>query len=159
MTRDPTTSGLWVRPATAADIDLLTNLLDEIMAHHGVPPPPAEDLRRTLEEIVGSTSHEFLLAGAGDSVRGTCALIYTLSTWSAGRVCELQDVVVAAGSRGEGVGRTLLEAAERRAREKGCRRLFLSAETANLGGHRFYRALGLSEKAVLWFERDLTGEP
>ncbi len=147
---------LWVRPADPPDTEALIGLLQEIMVHHAVSPPPIADLRRTLEEIFESTSHEFLVAGTGDDVLGACALIYSLSTWSAGPVCELQDVIVTGGSRDTGVGAALLDAAERRARERGCRRLFLSAETANLGGHAFYRALGLTEKAALYFERDLT---
>lgn len=147
---------LWVRPADPNDVETLIGLLQEIMVHHAVSPPPIADLRRTLEEVFESTSHEFLVAGTGDDVLGTCALVYSLSTWSAGPVCELQDVIVARGSRNSGVGAALLEAAERRARERGCRRLFLSAETANLEGHAFYRALGLAEKATLYFERDLT---
>lgn len=151
--------GTWVRPAVLSDVDALIGLLFEIMAHHGVAPPPIVDLRRTLEEIVESNTHEFLIAGTDAAVQGACALIYSLSTWSAGPVCELQDVVVTAESRGVGVGSVLLEAAESRARRRGCRRLFLSAETANLGGHAFYRALGLAEKAVLHFERDLTTDP
>lgn len=147
---------VWVRRAVPTDSDALIRLLEEIMAHHGVTPPPPDALRSTIEETFASTSHEFLVAGVTDRVLGMCALIYSLSTWSAGPVCELQDVVVAPASRAERVGTALLTAAERRARERGCLRMFLSAETANLGGHAFYRSLRLTEKAVLHFERDLT---
>lgn len=157
-TARPTPPGLWVREALPADSDALIGLLQEIMSHHGVTPPPADALRRTLQEAFESPSHEFLVAGTDEAVLGTCALLYSLSTWSAGLVCELQDVVVTAASRDAGVGSALLAAAERRSRERGCVRLFLSAESANLGGQAFYRSLRLAEKAVLHFERDLTAE-
>lgn len=145
-----------VRLAVPSDTDALIDLLHQIMAHHGVPSPPAPDLRDVLGQVFASPSHEFLVAEFDDGIHGMCALVYSLSTWSAGPVCEVQDVVVAAHRRGAGVGAAVLAAAERRAAERGCRRLFLTAETPNLGGHAFYRALGLMEKTTLHFERDLT---
>lgn len=155
--RDPThRAPVRVRVAVPADADALVDLLHQIMAHHGVPFPPDADLRAVLGEAFASTAHEFLVAEGPEGIHGMCALVYSLSTWSAGPVCEVQDVVVAAHRRGAGVGAAVLAAAERRAAERGCRRLFLTAETPNLGGQAFYRALGLMEKTTLHFERDLT---
>ncbi len=84
-----------------------------------------------------------------------CALVFSISTWSASPVCELQDVIVTEEYRREDVGRGLIAAAEEIARARGCSRLFLLAESWNLGAHAFYRSLGLSEKTCLYFERDL----
>ena len=88
---------------------------------------------------------------------GMCALVFTVSTWSAATVCELQDVIVTEGYRREDVGRGLLAAAEETARARGCSRLFLLAESWNLGAHAFYRNARMMEKTCLYFERDLPG--
>jgi len=63
--------------------------------------------------------------------------------------------VVSGEHRREDVGRGLIAAAEEMAWARGCSRLFLLAESWNLGAHAFYRSLGMAEKTCLYFERDL----
>jgi GNAT superfamily N-acetyltransferase len=132
------------------------------MTHHGVGLPAREDLAHTLAEMLAQAEastrprYLFLVAQARGRVIGACSLVFSLSTWSTGEVCELQDVIVTADERRTGVGHALLEAATRVARSRGCRRLFLSAEAANLGAHAFYRSHGFDEKTALHFERDLS---
>ena len=125
------------------------------MAHHGAQPPPDRSAPRDPAGRPRSPPHLFLVAEAGGAIIGACSLIISLSTWSAGRVCEVQDVIVRSRDRDSGVGRRLLEAASVAAAERGCVRLFLYAEPFNLGAHAFYRSLGLSEKTALYFERSL----
>ncbi len=144
-----------IREADAGDLDALAALLAEIMAHHGAPPPPDKALRETLHAILASPTHLFLVAEAGRTIVGACSLIISISTWSAGLVCEVQDVIVRSRDRDSGVGRRLLEAASAVAAQRGCIRLFLYAEPSNLGAHAFYRSLGLTEKTALYFERSL----
>jgi GNAT superfamily N-acetyltransferase len=152
------------RPATSADLAALIGLLEEIMTHHGVGLPSRADLAGTLAEMLGEAEtsvrprYLFLVAETRGHVVGACSLLFSLSTWSAGEVCELQDVVVTADERCAGVGRELLQAATVLARSRGCRRLFLQAEAANLGAHAFYRSQGFHEKTALHFERDLIAE-
>lgn len=153
------------RKATEADTPAVLLLLEEIMEHHGAHAPGDGRLASIVSRIIAAPDHCFLLAeqkpvggeGVGGDVVGMCALVFSLSSWSAAPVCELQDVIVTAGFRREDVGQGLLAAAEDIAREKGCARLFLLAESWNLGAHAFYRSLGLAEKTCLYFERDLTG--
>ncbi|HZK48142.1 MAG TPA: GNAT family N-acetyltransferase [Thermoleophilia bacterium] len=144
-----------VRQADARDLDALAALLEEIMAHHGVTRPPEDAIRDTLRAILASTSHLSLVAEVAGNIVGTCSLIFSISTWSAGPVCEVQDLIVTARHRGTGVGRLLLEAARDAALDRGCVRLFLYAEPFNLGAHAFYRSLGMEEKTALYFERSL----
>jgi GNAT superfamily N-acetyltransferase len=157
------------RLATQADAPAVLSLLEEIMEHHAVAPPDGSHLAVTVSSIIAAPDHCFLVAesrpdegpASGDEgwrrLVGMCALLFSVSTWSASLVCELQDVVVTAECRREDVGRGLLAAAEEVARERGCSRLFLLAESWNLGAHAFYRRLGLREKTCLYFERDLGG--
>lgn len=143
------------RPAIPSDAPSLVSLLAEIMEYHGVCPPDVARLAKVVEEVFASQSHFFLVAEAHETIVGMCALVFSYSTWSAARVCELQDVVVAEHQRRNQIGRGLIRAAERIARERGCTRLFLLAEAWNLKAHSFYRSLGMTEKTCVYYERDL----
>jgi N-acetylglutamate synthase-like GNAT family acetyltransferase len=143
------------RPAVRSDLSQVLDLLREIMRHHDYLPPDANRLERTISDIIDSPDHLLLVAEDKESVIGMCALIFSISTWSASPVCELQDVVVTQGRRQAAVGKGLIGAAEGIARARGCARLFLLAEYWNLEAHAFYRSLGLKEKTCLYFERDL----
>jgi GNAT superfamily N-acetyltransferase len=145
------------RRATAADLGALADLLAEIMTIHGLDPPANDRLVGVLETAMAQPSHEFLLAvDEVGQVVGSCALLFSISTWSLGPACELQDVIVTQSRRGAGVGKGLLAAAETTARERGCARLSLTTEAWNFGAHDFYRRLGMTEKTCLYFETDLS---
>ena len=145
------------REAVPEDAPGIVSLLEEIIRDHGVATPPAERLRAIVDEVLGSPSHTFIVAQAPEGLAGMCALIFSLSTWSAGQVCEMQDLVVTARHRRSRIGKGLLSAAEGYARSRGCLRLFLLAESWNLEAHEFYRRMGFSEKTCLDFERNLSG--
>jgi GNAT superfamily N-acetyltransferase len=146
------------RRATVADLDALVGLLAEIMTHHGLRPPPDDRLADVLQAAMAKPSHEFVVAEDDDGlVVGSCALLFSISTWSLGPACELQDVVVTESRRGAGVGRGLLEAAETIARDRDCKRLSLTTEAWNFRAHDFYRRAGMAEKTCLYFETDLSG--
>jgi ribosomal protein S18 acetylase RimI-like enzyme len=143
------------RQATPSDTPQILSLLEEIMRLHGVAPPDARPLTATVTAILATDDHLLLVAQEHGRLIGMCALIFSLSTWSASLVCELQDVVVTQAYRSSGVGRDLIQSAEEIARARGCSRLFLSAESWNLDAQAFYRKLGLAEKTYLYFEQDL----
>jgi GNAT superfamily N-acetyltransferase len=143
------------RPAGPGDLAQVVSLLREIMHHHGVEPPTEAALATSVSAIFGSADHMILVAEEEGRLIGTCALIFSISTWSASPVCELQDVLVTEDRRRADIGRGLLENAEDIARTRGCARLFLLAEYWNLDAHAFYRGLGLTEKTCLYFEREL----
>jgi GNAT superfamily N-acetyltransferase len=63
-----------------------------------------------------------------------------------GEACEI--VTIDAVRRREGIGRALVEAAARAAREAGCRRLELITTNDNGEAHAFYRACGFTLVAV-----------
>ena len=67
-----------------------------------------------------------------------------------GRRCWLEDLVVTASRRGEGIGRRLLEAAAEWGRAHGCTHLELSSAVTRRDAHRFYLANGLAQDALLF---------
>ena len=143
------------KSAVRSDLPQVLGLLGEIMQHHGFTLPEATKLESCVSDILHSPDHLFLVAEDDNRVVGMCALLFSVSTWSASPVCELQDVIVTQHRRQDDIGKGLVEAAEEMARARGCTRLFLLAEYWNLEAHAFYRSLGLKEKTCLYFERDL----
>jgi len=144
-----------IRPAGPADLAQVVSLIHELMHHHGVQPPDTVSLTASVSAIFKASDHVLLVAEEEGRAIGLCALLFSISTWSASPVCELQDVLVTEDRRRADIGRGLIEHAQQIARTRGCARFFLLAEYWNLEAHAFYRSLGLSEKTCLYFERDL----
>jgi ribosomal protein S18 acetylase RimI-like enzyme len=67
----------------------------------------------------------------------------------------ISDLVVLAANRGGGIGRTLLRAAESRAREAGARVVRLSVLAGNVEAVSLYAAQGFKESQI-YLEKDLT---
>ncbi len=143
------------RRAALSDLDQVLALLREIMEYHDVVPPQPVALAKCVCAILTGQDHTFLVAEQDAQVIGMCALVFSLSTWTAAPVCEIQDLIVTREHRGTGVGRGLVQAAGELALARGCTRFYLLAEYWNLQAHAFYRRLGLAEQTCLDFERDL----
>jgi GNAT superfamily N-acetyltransferase len=61
--------------------------------------------------------------------------------------CRITELVVAASSRRQGIGRALIAAIEARAREAGAVRLDVSTGDWRTDAHAFYERLGFSDNA------------
>lgn len=61
---------------------------------------------------------------------------------------EMQDVLVAAGARGRGVGRALVEALLREARDLGADRLRLTVSETNAAARAVYERLGFTDTGL-----------
>ncbi|SCL23489.1 Acetyltransferase (GNAT) family protein [Micromonospora rhizosphaerae] len=88
-----------------------------------------------------------LLIGAdvrGD-LAGVAALHVIPMLEATGRWARLAALVVDERYRGKGVGRSLVEAAETRAREMGCRYMEIASSRRRVQAHRFYRSLGYED--------------
>jgi len=143
---------LSIRRAQPSDLEHLLHLMVEIMEHHRWPLPAEHRLRAILTDALASDNHLFLLAEVSGVPVGMCALLFTVSTWSAAEAAEVQDMLVTQTYRRRGAGRTLLRAAMEEARKRGCFRVHLDAETWNVEAHRFYREMGFLEKPSRRFE-------
>jgi ribosomal protein S18 acetylase RimI-like enzyme len=67
---------------------------------------------------------------------------------------ELKSMAVAEERRGDGVGRTLVEAALARCRDRGVHRITVSTASADTGNLRFYQRQGFR---LLKVDRDVFG--
>ena len=141
------TSGITVRPATAADDDAVLDLIEELLEPPGARPPgyTRERARQAFRWAVENPNADVLLAVAGDRAVGLASLYLDFPSIRYGWRCWLQDLVVAAPERSRGIGKLLLDAATRWARQRGCTHLELGSGIGRIDAHRFYLREGLTQ--------------
>jgi GNAT superfamily N-acetyltransferase len=67
--------------------------------------------------------------------------------------CRDTTLVVDEGHRGYGIGRMLVEAAERPAREASCSRIEATSALHREGAHRFYEGIGYGRTSAHFLKR------
>ncbi len=140
-----------IRSATRADEDTVLTLFEELF------DPPARRPRdytrergaRGFEQALGNPDADVLLAvdENGTSV-GLASVYVDLESIRFGRRCWLEDLVVTAGRRSQGIGRRLLDAATTWARARGCTHLLLNSANVRTDAHRFYLASGMYQTSL-----------
>ena len=78
------------------------------------------------------------LAMVGEKALGLAHTVYHRSTWSKGDYCYLQDLFVAHGARGLGVGRALIAQVYADAKRRGAPRVYWRTHETNHNAMRLY---------------------
>ena len=76
---------------------------------------------------------------AGERIAGIVHFHVHASTWARTGYCYLEDLFVDPGCRGQGLGRTLIEAVYRAADEQGAERVYWHTENTNDRAQHLYR--------------------
>lgn len=76
-----------------------------------------------------------------DRLCGIAHYLYHRSCWTIGDYCYLQDLFVAEGARGRGLGRALIDAVEERARAAGASRVHWLTHETNARARELYDRL------------------
>ena len=144
-----------VRPATMADLDALTALLQVLFAIEADFACDAARQRRGLAMMLASPAACVLVAEANGQVIGMATGQTTISTAEGGFALLVEDVVVEAGWRGKGIGRRLLTALAGWAGAKGIGRLQLLADRNNQPALDFYRRIGWQHTELICLRQRL----
>ena len=115
----------------------------------GETKPLDPDVRARL--IPGLQNHPttvVFLAFHGDQAVGAAVCFIGFSTFAAKPLINIHDFVVLSALRGKGVGCSLLEAIEGKARELGCCKLTLEVMDNNHRALRIYEAAGFARYAL-----------
>ncbi len=137
-----------VRPATDADLPELVKLWEACgltRPHNDAPTDIAFARRGPSSDVLVAIREDRIVAAVmvgHDGHRGT---IYYLS--------------VTPDSRGEGLGGTIMEAAERWLIERGIWKLNLVVRGSNLGVIRFYNAIGYAKEDTVQLSKRLQPMP
>jgi ribosomal protein S18 acetylase RimI-like enzyme len=110
----------------------------------GAPLEPAVR-RRLLGALREQPSAVVLLALEDGLVTGIATCFFGFSTFAARPVLNVHDLAVLPGSRGKGIGRALLAAAEERALARGCAKLTLEVREDNTRARALYRECGFRD--------------
>jgi ribosomal protein S18 acetylase RimI-like enzyme len=115
-----------------------------------------EALLRLLSDsatVIGEDAPTYV-AERDERVVGMVTLcVFTTLT---GRKAYLDHLVVAPGSRGEGIGRALVEFAVAQARSAGASRIDLTANAQKQAGRALYRSVGFRQRDTASFRLNLT---
>jgi GNAT superfamily N-acetyltransferase len=131
-----------IRPVLAADLPAWTALWEGYNAFYG-----RKDQTALSEEITRTTWSRLLepdepvhalVAESEGRLLGLAHFLFHRSTIQLGPVCYMQDLFTVAAARGKGVGRALIEAVYRRARDAGAARVYWQTHEANVAAMRLY---------------------
>ena len=138
-----------IRPATAADLPAAESLWQQLQAIQGGMRPlgvsrdPDQQFRDEFLGAVGPGASVWLVAEAGGRMVAMAHLHPERpSRVSDEEVLEMSRVAVDEDLRGAGVGRLLVEEAERIARDRGARYLSARIFSRNADAVAFWAALG-----------------
>jgi ribosomal protein S18 acetylase RimI-like enzyme len=153
-------AGMGVREAATADAEAIHSLAGELAAAVGDSPPTFESVRERLVELIEEPRARVLVAEDGGIV-GAASLWIKPDLAHGDTVVEVPTLVVAEGSRREGVGKLLMEEVRRLASENGADLIELVATTQNVAAREFYRSLGFVETdhVTLEFVGDMEDPP
>ena len=150
-----------VREATADDAEAIHSLAGELAATVGDSPPRYEDVHARLVELLEEPRARVLVAEDEGAVVGVASLWIKPDLAHGDTVIEVPTLVVAEGSRREGVGKLLMEEVQRQGAENAADLIELVATTQNVAAREFYRALGFVETdhITLEFVGDMEDPP
>ena len=104
----------------------------------------AEARTHLVERLAARPDFVSFLAEEDAEAVGLINCFEGFSTFAARPLLNVHDLVVHADWRGRGLGRALLAAAERAARERGCCKLTLEVLSGNAAARAAYRACGFA---------------
>jgi len=108
-------------------------------------PMPAEEMARRLGHLLGMDQHFIAVAVSGSG--GLLGWMHVEHRFSVeGERAELMGLVVDRAARRSGAGRTLVDAAERWAKERGLSVLTVRSNVVRESSHPFYEALGFARE-------------
>jgi GNAT superfamily N-acetyltransferase len=147
---------LKIRPATGADAPLIATLVRELADYEKLLPDAkasAADFLRELE--APNPVIRVLIAEWNGEPAGFALYFFNFSTFVGRPGLYLEDLFVRPALRSHGIGRALLRALARIAKDRGCGRMEWAVLDWNEPALRFYQSLG-ARQLTEWIVHRLT---
>jgi len=152
------TENFAIRPATAADVPIILELIRALAAYERAPndvTATEDGLSKVL--FAEKPAAEVLLAFENETAVGFAVFFHNFSTWLGRPGLYLEDLFVRPEDRGKGYGRALLIHLAKIARDRGCGRMEWAVLDWNEPAIQFYRKLGakpMDDWTVFRLKRD-----
>ncbi|HEX7164963.1 MAG TPA: GNAT family N-acetyltransferase [Trebonia sp.] len=134
-----------VRQANRADADAIGRLLYAFNREFDEPTPAPSVLAERMRQLLDGGDTLVLLVGDGPD--GLAVLRFRAAIWSTGLECYLAELYVAPARRGQGLGRELMEAVLRTARDRGADYMDIGVDEPDVAARRLYESLGFSNRS------------
>ena len=132
-----------IRTATAADVPVLVELIEELALYEKAPEQCHITVDALQRELFGDDpSANAFVAVDGETVVGTAIWFRSFSTWEGTAGIYLEDLYVRPSARGQGHGLALLAALADECVRRGWSRLGWAVLNWNTPSIEFYDALG-----------------
>ena len=149
-----------IRRAGPEDAGEIARLLHDFNTEFGEPTPPASALAEYTERLLERGEMAVLLAGEGPD--GISLVRFRTSVWTGRPEAHLQELYVAPGLRGRGIGRALLRATLDLSREAGATGIDLNTGETDTAARALYESSGFTNReggpdgpSMLFYEREL----
>lgn len=134
-----------VRAASSADSAAIAGLVGEYWAFEKIDGFDEARVRHSLETLLADEAlGTAWIAQVGERTVGYLVAVYAFSLEHGGMTAEIDELFLLPGYREAGLGRRLLEAAERAFRDAGCTGVWLEIGSRNTSARRFYERLGFT---------------
>jgi ribosomal protein S18 acetylase RimI-like enzyme len=134
-----------IRIADRTDADAIGRLLHAFNREFDEPTPEPPALAERMRQLLDGGDTLVLLAGDGPD--GLAVLRFRASIWSDGLECYLAELYIAPARRGQGLGRQLMEAVLRAARDRGADTMDIGVDEPDVAARRLYESLGFSNRS------------
>lgn len=140
---------LTLREVRGSDQELL-HLAALLATMDDEAPLPLETMRERYAQMRRYPDYRcYFMVDEREVPLGTFALlVFPVMVHDGRPEAIVESVVVAPAARGQGVGKAMMMAAMRLAREAGAAKLALSSNARRLRAHDFYRSLGFTEHGI-----------
>ncbi len=138
-----------IRPAGTDDLAAMTRLLQELFTVESEFEFIAAKQRCGLQMLLESASASVWVAERHGRVAGMVTVQLVISTAEGGCCGLVEDLIVSQICRRRGLGKALLAAAVKWAREQGATRVQLLADGRNVPALIFYRKQGLKQTNMI----------
>jgi ribosomal protein S18 acetylase RimI-like enzyme len=136
-----------IRDSRPSDAPRLTELIVDL----GHPITEA-DVRLNLEKLAAMGLLP-LVATLADEVVGMCGLSEMITVHRDAPVGRISILVVAEDHRGSGIGTLLVDEAQKRLAERGCKMVEVTSNVRRERAHGFYEALGYERTSFRFMKR------
>ncbi len=129
-----------VRKALPGEVERVLGMYEWLFAPPGSVPPrwDPEHARSAVADAIADPSSGVFVAEHRGELLGLCTAYLDMNSVRFGPRCWVEDLAVSPGHRSQGVGKALLDAARRWARERGATHLELDSAETRADAHRFY---------------------